>query len=104
MSIVENGSECVLRITLNSLVKLFEDVVKIDSPNYKELRKKFLSNYFDFAHKYKKITMDYYDKFYFIFNEFYIDDFISNNFDGISWYLKKNWNLFPTNVITNIKL
>lgn len=90
--------------TCEELKKILYDIIKIDSTNYKELRKKFLSDYFEFCDGYKKITLNYYEKFYFIFNELYIDDFISNDFDGISWYLKKNWSLFPKHITSNIKL
>lgn len=86
------------------LKKIFEEIIKIDSTNYKELREKFLLDYFKFCIKYKKITLDYYNKFYFAFDEIYIDDFISNDFNGISWYLKKNWDLFPKRITSNIKL
>lgn len=90
--------------TGEELKNIFNEIIKIDSTNYFELRKKFLSNYFEFCTQYKKITLDYYNKFYFIFDELYIDEFILNDFDGISWYLKKNWNLFPKHIISNIKL
>ncbi len=90
--------------TCEELKKIFYNVIKIDSNDYMELRKKFLSNYFKFCDQYKKITIEYYEKFYFIFNELFIDDFISNDFDGISWYLKKNWSLFPNHITSNIKL
>lgn len=88
----------------NELKKIFEEIIKIDSINHKELRNIFLSNYFKFCVEYKKITLKYYNKFYFAFDEIYIDDFISNDFDGISWYLKKNWDLFPKHITSNIKL
>ena len=68
------------------------------------LKKKFLSNYFEFGKKYKKITFEYYEQFYFIFNELYIDEFANNDFDGICWYLKKHWDLFPIEITSNIKL
>jgi len=90
--------------TTTELKKIFEEIIKIDSTNYKELRKNFLSSYFEFCVEYKKITLNYYDNFYFAFDEIYIDDFISNDFDGISWYLKKNWDLFPKHITSNIKL
>jgi hypothetical protein len=93
-----------INYTTTELKKIFEEIIKIDSRNYKELRENFLSNYFKFCVEYKKITLDYYNKFYFAFDEIYIDDFISNDFNGISWYLKKNWDLFPTNITSNIKL
>lgn len=92
------------KYTCEELKNILVEIVKIDSTNNVELRKKFLSNYFDFCTKYKKITLDYYEKFYFIFDELYIDDFILNDFDGISWYLKKKWNLFPQHITSNIKL
>jgi len=88
----------------DELKNIFYEITKIDSINYQDLRKKFLSNYFKFCTQYKKITMDYYEKFYFVFDEVYIDDFVINDFDGISWYLKKNWNLFPNSITSNIKL
>lgn len=90
--------------TGEELKKVFYDVIQIDSTNYEELRNNFLSNYFKFCTQYKKITMDYYEKFYFVFDEIYIDDFVLNDFDGISWYLKKNWSLFPNSITSNIKL
>jgi len=91
-------------LNLFQLKKIFEEIIKIDSTKYKELREKFLLNYFEFCVKYKEITLHYYNKFYFAFDEMYIDDFISNDFDGISWYLKKNWDLFPIHITSNIKL
>lgn len=104
--LVSNQTEIVKFKNFNSieLKKIFESIIKIDSTNYKELRENFLSNYFEFCIGYKKITLDYYKKFYFAFDEIYIDDFISNDFDGISWYLKKNWDLFPIHITSNIKL
>lgn len=96
--------ELYKKFNSNELKKIFEEIIKIDSMNYKELRNNFLSNYFKFCVEYKKITLDYYNKFYFAFDEIYIDDFISNDFDGISWYLKKNWDLFPKHITSNIKL
>lgn len=104
--LINNPSDIDKYANLNSmeLKKIFEEIIKIDSTNYKELRDIFLSNYFEFCIGYKKITLYYYKKFYFAFDEIYIDDFISNDFDGISWYLKKNWDLFPKNITSNIKL
>ncbi len=91
-------------LSTNELKNILGEIVKINSPNYKELRTVFLSNYFKFCIEYKKITLDYYKNFYYIFNELYIDEFIHNDFAGISWYLKKNWDLFPEHIRSNIEL
>ena len=91
-------------LSVLELKNILLEVIKIDSINYTELRNNFLSQYFSFCVQYKKLTLDYYKKFFFIFDEVYIDDFISNDFDGISWYLKKNWDLFPEHITSNIKL
>jgi hypothetical protein len=99
-----NDIEQYRKYNCEELKNIFMDIVKIDSDDNFKLKKNFLSNYFEFCVKYKKITIEYYNKFYFIFDELYIDDFISNDFNGISWYLKKNWLLFPKNIRTNIKL
>jgi hypothetical protein len=88
-----------------SIYELKKLLLQIINPNSNSnLKKQFLSNYFYFCQKYKKITLEYYNKYYFIFDETYIDDFISNDFDGISWYIKKNWNIFPKDITSNIKL
>jgi hypothetical protein len=87
----------------NILINISSINENIDN-NMKILKKKFLSNYFEFGKKYKKITFEYYEQFYFIFNELYIDEFANNDFDGICWYLKKHWDLFPIEITSNIKL
>lgn len=90
--------------TTEELKNIFYDITKINSDKYKELKEKFFSNYFEFCKKYKKITLKYYEKYFFIFNEIYIDDFIPNNFGGISWYINKKWNEFPKYITSNIDL
>jgi len=102
--ILDINHSSYINYTCEELKNILNDIIKIDSTNYLELKKYFLSNYFDFCTQYKKITLNYYKKFYFIFDELYIDDFICNDFDGISWYLKKNWDLFPKHITSNIKL
>ena len=104
INLLDNNTNKYINYTCKELKNIFIDIITIDSTNNFELRNIFLSNYFEFCIQYKKITLDYYNKFYFIFNEVYIDDFISNDFNGISWYLKKNWNLFPKHITSNIKL
>jgi hypothetical protein len=104
ISLLDDNINKYTKYTSSELKKIFNDVIKIDLRNYKELRKNFLSNYFKFCIQYKKITLEYYDKFYFVFDEIYIDDLIINNFNGISWYLKKNWDLFPKSITSTIKL
>lgn len=91
-------------LTIDQLKKIFYNMVNIDSNEYIDLKKKFLSNFFEFSHKYKKITLEYYKKYFFIFDELYIDDFIPNEFDGISWYINKKWNEFPKNITSHLNL
>lgn len=92
------------KYSLKELKNILLQTININSPLYPTLRNKFLSNFFYFCSEYKKITLEYYDKYYFIFDETYIDDFISNDFDGISWYIKKNWLTFPKHITSNLKL
>lgn len=87
-----------LRDMLNNIVKLHIDTW------FKHNRKIFINTYFNFIKEYKKITLDYYKKYYFIFDEKYIDEFINNDFNCISWYIKKYWNLFPTSITNNLEI
>lgn len=103
INILDNDSK-YQNYTTDELKDIFYNVVKISSQEYEELKEKFLSNYFEFCKKYKKITLEYYNKYFFIFNEIYIDDFIINNFGGISWYINKKWDKFPKYITSNIDL
>jgi hypothetical protein len=88
----------------DELKNILMDMINIHSHKNIDLRNKFLSNYFKFGKLYKKITLEYYDKFYFMIDDMYIDDFITNDFGGMSWYLKKNLEFFPKNILSDLKL
>ena len=89
--------------SIDEIKLILSNIFDINSKEYIELKNIFFLNYFDFCKKYKKITLKYYDDFYFIFNEIYIDEFINNDFEGFSWYFAKNWNLFPPYITSKIK-
>ncbi len=89
--------------TINSLKDLLYDAVNIESNSkYKNM---FFSNYSNTVNKFKDLTLKYYysDSFY-IFDEKYIDLLIENDSMGISWYLKKYWNILPKHIKDNLKL
>lgn len=68
------------------------------------LRESFGKNYHQFAKEYVKLTKEFYQNFCFIFDESYIDDFLTNDFNVASWYMKKHWNSFPNNVLSNVSI
>lgn len=92
------------KLTANELENLLKDMVNIHSNKNNNLKQKFFLNYYKFGELYKKITVEYYKNFFYIINEILIDDFMVNDFKGLSWYLKKNLTLFPKNIIENLKI
>lgn len=87
---------------INELKNILLESTDINSE--KKYSKLFFSNYFKTVDFFKKITLKYYNNYFYIFNEAYIDDLIYNNFKDVSWYLKKNWNILPDNIKNNINL
>lgn len=89
--------ECVLNVGLKYNDENYSNIIE-------HLRTKFLVGYIDFGNKFKKLTQEYYMENFYIFNEVYMDDLDKNNFNSISWYIRKNWNNFPLDIIKNFEL
>lgn len=103
LSLLKFNKISLLNKSSKNLKDILSNIVKInDNTHFKFNRKIFLNNYFKFNKEYKKITLNYYKKYFFIFDEKFIDDFINNDFNCISWYIKKFWSLFPTNITDNL--
>jgi hypothetical protein len=106
LELVGFGNEFLSNLNCVRLKDLLMKTVKINIPDEKleYNRKIFLSNYFVFGQKYRKITLKYYYEYYFVFNEIYIDELEINNFAGASWFIKKNWDLFPQSIKDKIQI
>jgi hypothetical protein len=91
-------------MSYNELKKNIMNMINIQSTININLKKKFFLNYFKFIKMYKKITLDYYNKFHFIMNNKYMKEFIENDFKTISWYFVKNFDLIPKNIVSKLEL
>lgn len=119
--IYDSKPQTLIEEYLKDIIKQFYPVIKYQNKNVHELKKilyesmniyskeiyskLFIENYFKTVNHFKEITIKYYygNSFY-IFNEAYIDDLLENDFDGINWYLKKNWDYLPDNIKNNVKI
>lgn len=97
------------KMSIEELSNLLIRIVRFHEPveNDKllcDLRTSFGKKYYEFGKKYKQLTKEFYQNFYFIFDESFIDDFLINDFNVGSWYMKKHWNSFPNTVLDDIHL
>lgn len=97
------------KMSIGELINLLIHIVRFhetvnDDKLLCALRESFSKNYYEFGEKYKKLTKEFYQNFCFVFDESFIDDFLTNDFNVASWYMKKHWNSFPNSVLNGVNI